>query len=201
MKVGILALQGDVREHADKLTTLEAKSVSVKFPQHLDDIDALIIPGGESTTISMLMKRYKLDEAIKEKYKLGMPIYGTCAGAILLAKSSKGKQLKLGLADMSVERNAYGRQLESFEAPLNIKYIGDFNGIFIRAPVIKRMHNGTEILCEHDNHPVMIKHNNLLITTFHPELTDDTRVHAYFLHMAEEYKKVRDMQKDIEKSD
>ena len=201
MKVGILALQGDVREHANLLIKLGAEPVKVKSPEDLTDIDALIIPGGESTTIGMLIKKYKLDKAIKEKHKHGMPIYGTCAGAILLAKEIIGdnKQTKLNLADISIKRNDYGRQIDSFEAELSIKDIGNFNGIFIRAPVIKGFYDGVEILSEHKNNPVMIRQHNLLLTTFHPELTDDTRVHEYFLNMAKEYKEIRDMQRDIER--
>ncbi len=202
MKVGILALQGNVREHANMLMKLGAEPVKVKSPEDLTDIDALIIPGGESTTIGMLMKRYKLDKAIKEKHKQGMSIYGTCAGAIILAKKIiDSTQPKLNLADISIKRNDYGRQIDSFEAELSIKDIGSFNGVFIRAPVIKSFYNGVEILSEHKNNPVMIKQNNLLITTFHPELTNDTRVHEYFLNMAKEYKQIRDMQRDIENSD
>lgn len=201
MKVGILALQGDVREHARILMKLDAEPVEVKSPEDLADIDALIIPGGESTTISLLMKKYGLDTAIKEKYKHGMPIYGTCAGAIVLAKNVvDSKQPQLGLADISIKRNDYGRQIDSFETELNIKDIGSFNGIFIRAPTIKSFYNGVETLAEHKNNPVMIKQDNLLITTFHPELTNDTRIHEYFLNMALEYKQVRDMQRDIEEN-
>ena len=199
MKVGILALQGDVREHANILSKLGAEPVKVKSPEDLIDIDALIIPGGESTTIGMLMKKYKLDKAIKEKHKQGMSIYGACAGAIILAKDVIGsKQPKLNLADISIKRNDYGRQIDSFEAELSIREIGNFKGVFIRAPVIKRFYNGTEILAEHNKFPVMAKQNNILITTFHPELTNDARVHQYFLDMAREYKKIKDIQKDIE---
>ena len=122
MKVGILALQGDVREHKRILIKLDAEPVDVKLPLDLKDIDALIIPGGESTTIGMLLKKYKLDIAIKEKHKQGLPIFGSCAGAIILAKKIIGfSQPKLSLADISIERNGYGNQLESFEANLNIK--------------------------------------------------------------------------------
>jgi 5'-phosphate synthase pdxT subunit len=199
MKVGILALQGDIREHARILTKLGAEPVKVKSPEALTDIDALIIPGGESTTMGLLMKKYKLDTAIKEKYKQGLPIYGTCAGAIILAKNIiNSSQPKLNLADISITRNDYGRQINSFEAELSIKDIGNFNGVFIRAPVIKSFYNGIEILSEHKNKPVMVKQDNLLITTFHPELTNDTRVHQYFLNMAQEYKQIRDVQRDIE---
>ena len=199
MKVGILALQGDVREHANILSKLGAEPVKVKSPEDLIDIDALIIPGGESTTIGMLMKKYKLDKAIKEKHKQGMSIYGACAGAIILAKDVIGsKQPKLNLADISIKRNDYGRQIDSFEAELIIKDVGNFNGVFIRAPVIKSFYNGIEVLSEHKNNPVMIRQHNILITTFHPELTNDTRVHDYFLNMAKEYKEIRDMQREIE---
>ena len=201
MKIGILALQGDVREHARILVKLGAEPIEVKLPQDMEDLDALIMPGGESTTIGMLMRKYKLDSKIKEKHKQGMPIYGTCAGAILLAKDIIGyKQPKLGLADISIKRNEYGRQIESFETELSIKDIGSFNGIFIRAPTIKSFYNGVQTLSEHKNSPVMIKQDNLLITTFHPELTNDTRIHEYFLDMALEYKKIRDVQRDIEEN-
>ena len=201
MKVGILALQGDVREHKKVLIKLGADTVEVKLPWDLEDLDALIIPGGESTTIGMLMKKYKLDSKIKQKHKQGMPIYGTCAGAIVLAKEIIGsKQPKLALADISIKRNDYGRQIESFETELSIKDIGDFKGIFIRSPIINRFHNGVETLSEHKNNPVMIKQGNILITTFHPELTNDTRIHEYFLGMAKEYKKIRDVQRDLEKN-
>lgn len=196
MKVGILALQGDVREHKKILIKLNAEPIEVKLPQDLEDLDALIIPGGESTAIGMLMRKYKLDNKIKQKHKQGMPIYGTCAGAILLAKDIiDNKQPKLGLADISIKRNDYGRQIESFETQLLIKNIGDFKGIFIRAPTIKSFYNGVETLSKHKNSPVMVRQNNILITTFHPELTNDTRIHKYFLNMALEYKQIRDIQR------
>ena len=201
MKVGILALQGDVREHKRILIKLNAEPIEVKLPQDLEDLDALIIPGGESTTIGMLMKKYKLDSKIKQKHKQGMPIYGTCAGAIGIAKDiMDNNQPKLGLVDISIKRNDYGRQIESFEADLSIKNIGEFKGVFIRAPTIKSFYNGVETLSEHKNSPVMVRQNDILITTFHPELTNDTRIHEYFLNMALEYKQIRDMQRDIEKS-
>jgi|TARA_Y100000310_G_scaffold333887_1_gene412377 5'-phosphate synthase pdxT subunit len=199
MEIGILALQGNFREHANLLKKLDANVKYIKKTEDLNEIDALIIPGGESTTISLLMKKYKLNSDIKKMHKKGMPIFGTCAGAILLAKNIINYKLSnLGLADISIKRNDYGRQIDSFEAKLSIKDIGDFNGFFIRAPIIKNIHNGAEILSEHNNIPVMIQQHNLLLTTFHPELTNDTKVHKYFLDMAKEYKEVREMQKDIE---
>jgi len=202
MKIGILALQGDVREHKNILKKLNINPIDVKLPEDLSDLDGLIIPGGESTTIIKLIKKYNLDKKIIEKYKDGMSIYGTCAGAIILAKNIIGSsQPKLGLADISIKRNDYGRQINSFESELSIKEIGDFKGIFIRAPVIKSLHNGAEVLAEHQNNPVMVRQDNLLITTFHPELSNDTRIHQYFLDMAKEHKKVREIQKDIEESE
>lgn len=201
MRIGILALQGDVREHKRAIAKLGAEAIEVKLPQDLDDIDALIMPGGESTTIGMLMRKYKLNAKIKQKHKEGMPIYGTCAGAILLAKEIIGsKQPKLALADISVKRNDYGGQMDSFEADLSINGIGDFKGVFIRAPVIKSSYNGAEILAEYKNNPVMMRQDNILITTFHPELTNDTKIHEYFLNMAAEYKPLREARKDLEKS-
>ena len=202
MKVGILALQGDVREHINILNNLGVQSIKVKFPEDLTDIDALIIPGGESTTMGMLMKKYKLDKAIKEKHRQGLPIYGTCAGAILISKEILNDKVQnLNLMDVGIKRNAYGRQIDSFEADLSIKDIGEFKGIFIRAPIVNRFYNGAEVLAEHKNCPVMIKQNNLLITTFHPELANDTRIHQYFLNMAQEYKEIKDIHRDIENNE
>ena len=201
MRIGILALQGDVREHKRVLAKLGAEAIEVKLPQDLDDVDALIMPGGESTTIGMLMRKYKLDAKIRQKHNEGMPIYGTCAGAILLAKEIIGsKQPKLALADISVKRNDYGRQIDSFEADLSIKDIGELKGIFVRAPIIKRSYNGAEILAEYKNNPVMMRQDNILITTFHPELTNDIRIHEYFLNMAAEYKPIREARKDLEEN-
>jgi len=199
MKIGILSLQGNVREHARLLKKLDVETVKVKSIEDLENIDALIIPGGESTTISMLMKKYKLDSAIKKKHNQGMPIYGTCAGAILLSKDVEGDKVpSLGLLDISIKRNDYGRQVDSFETELSISGIGNFKGVFIRAPVVNRLYNGVIVLAEHKNNPVMLKHGNLLITTFHPELTNDTSIHKYFLEMVKEYKEVRELQKDLE---
>lgn len=199
MKVGILALQGNFREHSIAVKKLGAEPILVKLPEDLDDVHALIIPGGESTVIGMMMQRYKLDKAIKEKHKGGMPIYGSCAGAIALATEIIGsRQPKLGLVDMSIKRNDYGRQIDSFEAEFEIKGIGNFKGVFIRAPVIKKIYNGAEILAEYTKDPIMIRHDIILITTFHPELTDDLRVHEYFLDMAVDYEKLREAQKKLE---
>ena len=185
MKIGILALQGSVKEHFEALKKCGVEPVLVKLPRDLNDINGLIIPGGESTTIGKLMKKYRFNKAIKRRYKEGMPIYGSCAGAILLAKDIiDSKQPKLRLMDISIKRNDYGRQIDSFEANLNI-FDNPFKGIFIRAPVISALHDGCKILAKFDNQPVMVKQDNLLASTFHPELTNDLRIHKYFIEMVD----------------
>lgn len=186
MKIGVLALQGSVKEHVEALKKCGVEVVLVKLPSDLNEINGLIIPGGESTTIGKLMKEYELDKAIKFRYEQGMPIYGTCAGAILLAKDIVGsKQVKLGLMDISVKRNEYGRQVDSFEAELNIMD-KPFKGVFIRAPVICEVHDGCRIISEFEGKPVLIEQKGrLLASTFHPELTNDLRVHRYFVDMVE----------------
>ena len=186
MKIGILALQGDIREHLQLLKKCDVEPVLVKSSRDLEEINGLIIPGGESTTIGKLMRQYKLDKAIKRRYREGMPIYGTCAGAILLAKDIiDSKQPKLGLMDISVKRNDYGRQVDSFEAELDIFDDKPFKGIFIRAPVIAAIHDGCKIISKFNDKPVLVEQNNLLVSTFHPELTDDIRIHKYFIDMIE----------------
>jgi len=185
MKIGVLALQGSVKEHVDMLKKCRVEPVLIKLPRDLKEINGLIIPGGESTTIGKLMKKYGFDKSIKRRYKEGMPIYGTCAGAILLAKEIiDSKQLKLGLMDISVRRNDYGRQIDSFEADLNI-FDKPFRGIFIRAPVINSFHNGCKIIAEFEDKPVMVEQGNLLVSTFHPELTSDLSIHKYFVEMVD----------------
>ena len=185
MKIGILALQGDVKEHAEMLRRCKAEPVLVKKPIDLDDVSGLILPGGESTTIAKLLRKQGLDKEIKRRYHGGMPIYGTCAGAILLARTIiKDRVPSLDLLDISIKRNEYGRQIDSFETNLNIKeFDKPFKGIFIRAPVIHSIHNGIEILAKLDNNPVLVKKENLLASTFHPELTNDSRIHQFFVDM------------------
>jgi len=187
MRAGVLALQGNFREHAKMLSLLGAETAPIRKPTELGNLDALIIPGGESTTIWNLMLRSGLRDAIIEHHSAGMAIYGSCAGAILLAKKIRGGQPSLALLDISVQRNAYGRQVDSFEAGLEVRgFKGHFPGIFIRAPVIERAGSEVEILAQHNGTPVMVRAGNMLATTFHPELTDDTRVHELFLKMARE---------------
>ncbi|MBS3158486.1 pyridoxal 5'-phosphate synthase glutaminase subunit PdxT [Candidatus Woesearchaeota archaeon] len=196
MKIGVLALQGAFREHVNALRKCNVEAVEVKLPADLEQVDGLIIPGGESTTMVKLMQLYELDKKIIEKHNNGMPIFGTCAGAIVVAKKISNAQkdsldlsstqFSLNLADIEVERNAYGRQIDSFEAELDIEEIGKFQGVFIRAPKM-RVHNkegsinSLRILAKINDEIVMARQQNILLSTFHPELTGDTSVHEYFI--------------------
>lgn len=185
MKIGVLALQGSFREHMDMLKRCKADASLVKLPGDLKNLDGLIIPGGESTAIGNLMKLNHLDMEIIKRNRQGMAIYGTCAGAIILSKGILGsRQPRLGLLDISVKRNDYGRQIDSFEAELDIEKIGKFNGIFIRAPLIEKVNDGIRILSKLNNSPILVQKNNILASTFHPELTGDKKVHEYFMKIA-----------------
>lgn len=170
------------------LRKIDMIPVEVRQPKDLDNIYGLIIPGGESTTIGKLLKKTALDKEIKKKYSIGMPIYGSCAGAILLAKNIiNSKQPKLGLIDIAISRNAYGRQINSFEAEIALPNSKKpFNAVFIRAPKITQIKNGVKILSKHKNLPVLARTEDILISTFHPELTEDTRIHEYFVKMIKE---------------
>lgn len=182
MRIGVLALQGSFKEHIEMLKKCNAEPVSVKLPEDLQNADGLIIPGGESTAIGNLMQRHGLDKEIAKRHKCGMAVYGTCAGAILLSKNiMKSRQPTLGLLDVSIKRNDYGRQIDSFETELDIGKIGKFKGIFIRAPVIEKISGGVKILSKLNDNPVLIQNNDILASTFHPELTNDKRVHEYFI--------------------
>ena len=183
-KIGVLALQGDFKEHIEMLRKCNAQAAEVRLKEDLKNINGLIIPGGESTTIGNLMQRTGLGKEIIKKHSKGMAIWGTCAGAILLAKNIiSSEQPKLGLLEISVKRNDYGRQIDSFEAELKIDKIGKFNGIFIRAPTISKIKDGILVLSKLNDLPVIIQRNNILASTFHPELTNDKRVHEYFVGM------------------
>ena len=185
--IGVLALQGDFREHIEMLKKCKVNSVEVRLPENLKNLDGLIIPGGESTAIGNIMQKYGLDKKIIKKHKEGMAIYGTYAGAILLAKDIVGsRQPRLDLLDISVKRNDYGRQIDSFESEISIGDIGNFNGIFIRAPVIEKINKEVKVLSKFNNKPIFIRQNNVLASTFHPELTDDKRVHEYFIKIAQD---------------
>ena len=190
MKIGVLALQGSVKEHKEMLKKCGAEPVEVRLPHDLDNVYGLIIPGGESSTIGKLMRKYSLDKEIIKKYNIGMPIYGSCAGAIVLAKAVlPNSQSTLRLMDITAKRNDYGRQIDSFETDLEIDGIGNYKGIFIRAPTLE-ITNGVKVLAKFDGKPVMVQHDDILVTTFHPELTEDARVHQYFIDMIK--KKARD---------
>lgn len=186
MTTGVLALQGDFAEHRAMLTRIGVDTREVRKRSDLDGIDALIIPGGESTTIGKLMARYGLDEAIRARAQQGMPIFGTCAGLILLAQAIEGSyQPRLGLMDITVVRNAFGRQNESFEADIPFSPTPELpvRGVFIRAPIVAHVGEGVQTLSTFEGKIVAVQQGNLLATAFHPELTEDTRVHRYFLSL------------------
>lgn len=189
MKVGVLGLQGDFAEHLTTFRTLGADAIDVRRPAQLEDVDALVIPGGESTTIGKLAARYGFVDAIREKAAAGMPVWGTCAGAIFMAREvADHPHPVLGLMDLSIERNAFGRQVASFEADIDVKGLGGdpFHAVFIRAPRITAVGEGVEVLSElEDGAIVAARQGRLLATSFHPELTGDPRVHQLFLRFAE----------------
>jgi 5'-phosphate synthase pdxT subunit len=183
MKIGVLAVQGNFREHAAVLRRLGAEPVEVRKPGQLDGLDGLIIPGGESTAIMRLVRLYGLEDVIRE---FSRPLFGTCAGMILLDRNH------LGVVDLEVARNAYGRQVASFEADLELE--GDerpLRGVFIRAPRVAEAGPEVEVLAELDGEPVLLRDGRVLVASFHPELTDDTRVHERFLDLVREEANVR----------
>jgi 5'-phosphate synthase pdxT subunit len=185
-RIGVLALQGDFREHRAMLERLGAATSEVRRPGELDAVDALVIPGGESTTIGKLMNHFGLIAPIKARAADGMPLYGTCAGLITLAREiAEGDQPVLGLIDIVARRNAFGRQVHSFEADLDVPLCGTppLRAVFIRAPWIERAGAGVEILASHQGHAVAAREGRVLVTAFHPELTGDTRMHDAFLTM------------------
>jgi len=186
MKVGVLGLQGAFRRHLDALTRLGVTAVEVRTPAALSGIDALVIPGGESTTMSMLLTSSQLFEPLAERLEAGMPAFGTCAGMILLATGvSDGRtdQRSFGVLDIDVRRNAFGRQVDSFERDLPVAGLDDgpLHAVFIRAPVVERAGPAVEVLARVDEGPVIVRQGVALATAFHPELTDDLRLHALFL--------------------
>lgn len=183
--VGVLSLQGDFREHLALLDELGASTQLVKTPSQLADVDALVIPGGESTTIGKMAVRFGLMEPLRRAVADGLPTYGTCAGLILLASSlTEGDQPLIGGLDVVVRRNAFGRQNESFEASLAIDGLGDpFDAVFIRAPWIEKTGSEVDVLAAIDEHPVMVRQDNILASSFHPELTGDGRIHQMLLDL------------------
>lgn len=188
MKIGVLALQGAFAEHIAVLRKLGVEAVEVRLPEQLDGLDGLIIPGGESTSITLLMKNYRIADVIGRLAKSGFPIFGTCAGMIVLARelSDAGGVEPVGAMDIKVTRNAFGRQVDSFEAELAVPAIGKepFTAVFIRAPLIESAGKAVEVLAKLDDGTVVAaRQGKLLVTSFHPELTDDARIHKYFLDM------------------
>ncbi|MFC5700650.1 pyridoxal 5'-phosphate synthase glutaminase subunit PdxT [Cohnella faecalis] len=186
MKIGVLALQGAVAEHIRSVELAGGVGVAVKRTEQLAEIDGLIIPGGESTTIGKLMRKYSFIEALREFHEQGKPLFGTCAGLIVLANRLEGgEEAHLGLMNMTVARNAFGRQRESFETDLPVKGIETpLRAVFIRAPLIKEVGAEVEVLSTYDGEIVTARQGNLLASSYHPELTDDYRLHGLFLDMA-----------------
>ena len=182
LRIGVLAIQGDFAAHERVLCELDAEAVEVRTPQQLAGLDGLVIPGGESTTITMGMQEGGLDAAIREHHRAGRPILGTCAGMIVC------DDRHLGLIDATARRNAFGRQRQSFEADLEVAGIGPdpLRAVFIRAPWIERHGPGVEVLARWDEHPVVVREGSVLTCAFHPELTDDARIHALFMAMVTE---------------
>jgi 5'-phosphate synthase pdxT subunit len=186
MKVGLLALQGAIGLHADALTALGAVPVPVRTVDQLADVDALVIPGGESTAISLLLESSGLAEPLAERLAAGLPTFGTCAGMILLAAEvidGRPDQRAFGAIDIGVRRNAFGRQIDSFEADLAVPALegGVFHAVFIRAPVVERVGEGVEVLATVDDRPVLCRQGPAFVSAFHPELTPDLRLHRMFL--------------------
>jgi 5'-phosphate synthase pdxT subunit len=202
VRIGVLAVQGDVREHVNALTSLGEQVFGVRRPRELDDVDALVIPGGESTTMDKLVRAFDLQEPLRKRIAGGMPVYGSCAGMIMLADriaDARADQETLGGLDITVRRNAFGRQVDSFEEDLHIPAIADrttaphghlltFKAVFIRAPWVEQMGVGVDVLAKVESGPaagkvVAIREGNLLATSFHPEVTGDHRIHEYFTQM------------------
>ena len=178
MRIGVLAVQGNFREHVAMLRRLGAEAVEVRLPEELDGVDGLVIPGGEATAISRLLRLYGLEEALR---RFVGPVFGTCAGMILLDRDH------LGLVDLEVDRNGYGRQVASFEADLDLEGEAEpLRGVFIRAPRVREVGTDVEVLAELDGDPVLLRQGRFLVASFHPELTDDTRAHELFLNLVRE---------------
>lgn len=186
MKVGVLALQGDIREHISSLIACGVEPISVRRSNEIDAVDALVLPGGESTTIAQLSEVFGIYDQLKKRIENGMPVFGSCAGMILLANEildSKVGQKTFGGLNITVRRNAFGRQVDSFESDIAFKDGSSdlVRAVFIRAPWVEKVGEGVEILASVDNHPVAVRSKTLLATSFHPELTGDHRIHRYFI--------------------
>ncbi|HEY3780991.1 MAG TPA: pyridoxal 5'-phosphate synthase glutaminase subunit PdxT [Fimbriimonadaceae bacterium] len=187
MPVGVLAIQGDYVEHIEMLRRCDPSLDirEIRTPEELAEVDRVIVPGGESTTVGLLMERYGLGNALKQRAKQGMPIWGTCMGMIVMAHEIVGKeQYTLDLLDITVERNAFGAQVNSFEDEVSIEGLKEpVTGVFIRAPIVTRVGKGVQELAKYHGKVVAVRHGNLIGTSFHPELTEDDRVHRWFLSL------------------
>jgi len=192
MQIGVLALQGAFAAHSDCLTSIGVQSIEVRNPEQLKSVDALLMPGGESSTMSQLLESSGLFDPISSRIVDGMPVFGTCAGMILLASEildGRSDQRSFSAIDISVRRNAFGRQVDSFEATIKSS-VGDFHGVFIRAPRIERVGDEVEVLGSINNEPVLVRQGNVLAASFHPELSNDARLHEYFVSITANRKKV-----------
>ena len=192
MQVGVLALQGAFAAHSDCLTSIGVQSIEVRNPEQLGSVDALLMPGGESSTMSQLLESSGLFDPIAARIADGMPVFGTCAGMILLASEildGRSDQRSFSAIDISVRRNAFGRQVDSFEATVNSS-VGNFHGVFIRAPRIERVGEDVEVLGSFNDEPVLVRQGNVLAASFHPELSNDARLHEYFVSITANKKKV-----------
>ena len=192
MQVGVLALQGAFAAHSDCLTSIGVQSIEVRNPEQLSSVDALLMPGGESSTMSQLLESSGLFDPIATRIADGLPVFGTCAGMILLASEildGRSDQRSFSAIDISVRRNAFGRQVDSFEATINSS-VGDFHGVFIRAPRIERVGDQVEVLGSINDEPVLVRQGNVLAASFHPELSNDARLHEYFVSITANKKKV-----------
>jgi len=189
VKIGVLSLQGDVREHLNILNKIGVEGVRVRTRDELEKVSGLIIPGGESTTIGKLLKRFNLLDIIREKIEKGLPVFGTCAGLILLAKEIEPEtgQPRIGVLNVKIRRNAFGRQIDSHEVDLEIKgFDKPFHAVFIRAPIVEKVGENVEILSRTDRGVVFVRQKNILGASFHPELTEDTRIHEMFIKTIKE---------------
>jgi 5'-phosphate synthase pdxT subunit len=192
MQIGVLALQGAFAAHSDCLKSIGVQSIEVRTPEQLGSVDALLMPGGESSTMSQLLESSGLFDPIAQRIAEGMPVFGTCAGMILLASEildGRSDQRNFSAIDISVRRNAFGRQVDSFEATINSS-VGEFHGVFIRAPRIERVGGQVEVLGSINDEPVLVRQGNVLAASFHPELSNDARLHEYFVSITANKKKV-----------
>ncbi len=187
MKIGILALQGSYYDHQKYFAKLNVNTILIKAPEQLDEIDGLVLPGGESTAMRRLIDRYNFMDKLKS-FCSSKPVFGTCAGMVLLAKENVGYPTHIGTLDVRLKRNAFGRQVDSFEETVHLEGIGDVEGVYIRAPYIEVANSNVKVLGTHNNVIVAVKQDNILATSFHPELTNDYKIGQFFIKMIDKHK-------------